>query len=98
MILMTNRPLAQGQARKLLSAILSSVHGQIFFSGHARREMETDDLTMAEVFGMLRIGRIHEPAELVRGSWRYRVHCVAGCVVVTFPAEKICKVVTAWRK
>ncbi len=70
----------------------------MFFSGHALREMRKDDLTKADVMGVLRTGRIFEPAEFEGDSWRYRVHSPRVCVVITFDGETVVVVVTAWKK
>ncbi len=59
-------------ARKRISTILKS--GQFTLSRHAREEMEKDDLTEVDVVNVLRGGHITEPAEEVKGTWRYRVH------------------------
>lgn len=92
----TNDELTSAQARKLLSYVLT--HGEVVFSGHARREMSNDEMTDQDVFNVLRAGRIHEPGELVRETWRYRCHTNKFCVVVTFEMSTTTVVVTAWRK
>ncbi len=84
------------QARKLLSSVL--VHGIVLFSAHAKREMENDDMMEQDVINVLRAGRIYEPGELVRGSWRYRCHTRLFCVVVAFSSVTQSAVVTVWRK
>jgi hypothetical protein len=42
-------------------------------------------------------GGVVEPAELERGSWRYRVRATGVYVVVAFEVETKLVVVTAWR-
>jgi len=84
------------QAHKLLLEILAS--GRLFYSRHAEEEMAHDDITKGDVLNVLRGGQITEPAEHVHGSWRYRVHTRALCVVAAFAAEDAAVVVTAWRK
>lgn len=88
--------LPEVQARKLLSYVL--VHGTLLFSSHARREMADDDIIEQDVINVLRAGRIYEPGELMRGSWRYRCHTHHFCVVVAFSDATKSVVVTARRK
>jgi Domain of unknown function (DUF4258) len=87
-------PLEPGAARRLLRAILAK--GNVIFSSHALDEMEQDAITEADVIRVLRGGAV-EPAELVRGSWRYRVRAQSLYVVATFRSEARVVVVTAWR-
>ncbi len=92
----TNIQLPEARARKLLSYVL--VHGTLLFSSHAKREMANDNMTDLDVINVLRAGRIYEPGELVRDSWRYRCHTPRFCVVVVFSNATQSVVVTAWRK
>ncbi|HMR08160.1 MAG TPA: DUF4258 domain-containing protein [Polyangiaceae bacterium] len=91
-----NQQLPPVQARKLLSYVLE--HGTVFFSAHAKREIAKDAMTEQDVINVLRAGRIFEPGELERGSWRYRCHTNIFCVVVAFSDVTQSIVVTAWRK
>jgi hypothetical protein len=50
----------------------------------------------AEAIGVLR-SAVVEPAELERGSWRYRVHVRRTYVVAAFGSDVAAVVVTAWR-
>ena len=84
------------QARKLLSRILQ--HGGLAFTHHARDELEADDLTEPDVVNVPRCGRVSDPPELERGSWRYRVETDRMCAVVTFAGNLEIVVVTVWRK
>jgi Domain of unknown function (DUF4258) len=86
-------PLSPNAARGLLRAILAS--GEVVFSGHALTEMENDGITQADVIRVLRGGMV-EPAELERGSWRYRVRAQNVYAVVSFRSESHAIVVTAW--
>jgi hypothetical protein len=95
-------PLACTEARRLLTRLYLVSLG---FSGHARREMEKDDVTEPDVTNVVRCGRIHEEAEFENGSWRYRVHTSRFCVVVAFrgldeedESARGVVVVTVWRK
>lgn len=87
-------PLRPSEAKKLLRVVLSS--GEVVFTNHALDEMEQDGISQAEAIGVLRSGVV-EPAELARGSWRYRVRARQAYVVVTFRSEAAAVVVTAWR-
>ena len=72
--------------------------GDVAWSQHAFREMAADDLTSLDCMNVLRAGAVKEPAELERGSWRYRIHTNRLCVVVAFRSETELVVVTTWRK
>lgn len=89
-----DEPLPPAQARALLRSILAT--GRVSFSGHALREMAEDGISQARVMGVLKAGVV-EPAELVRGSWRYRVRTSTVYAVVTFRSAAWTVVVTAWR-
>jgi hypothetical protein len=89
------RPLSPDQVKRLLAQILAT--GRLTYSGHALREMANDRLEITDVANVLR-GGWSDPAELENGSWRYRIHTRALCVVVAILAEDHARVVTAWRK
>ncbi|MBI4700538.1 MAG: DUF4258 domain-containing protein [Deltaproteobacteria bacterium] len=91
---MLGEPLNPSDARRLIREIIQS--GSVTFSGHAQQELDKDDLTTADVLNLLR-GGIVEPAELERGSWRYRVRTARMCAVVAFRSETELRIVTAWR-
>jgi hypothetical protein len=78
----------------LLRDILAS--GTLTYSGHAKKEMEKDKLTMQDVVNVLRAGVV-EPSEFERGSWRHRVKTNTMCVVVVLVSAQEAVVVTAWR-
>lgn len=88
--------LTPAQARKLLSRIVAS--GDISFSKHAIQELSNDGMTTEDALKVLRWGHIHEPAEMPRDTWRYRVHTTDACVVIEFDSETLALVITAWRK
>jgi len=92
-----DKPLDANAARKRIARILKS-EGRVTYSRHARAEMAKDDLTELEVTNVLRGGRITEPAEQEKGTWRYRVHTNTLWVVVAFRSETELVVVTVWRK
>ena len=91
---MPDEPLAPTDARALIRAILAT--GTVVLSPHAQQEMAVDGIDRATVLFVLR-GGIVEPAELERGSWRYRVRASRVYVVVAFRSDVKLVVVTAWR-
>jgi len=76
--------MAPAAARKLLRDIV--VNGSVTFSSHARTEMANDDLGEVDALNVLR-GGVVEPAELEKGSWRYRVRTARMIFVVAFRSE-----------
>ena|SRR5712692_8161934 len=87
-------PLSPPDARRLIREIL--IAGEVVSSGHAAEEMAKDGLTLVDCIDVLR-GGVVEPAELERGTWRYRIHTRRIGVVVAFRSETRLVVVTAWR-
>jgi hypothetical protein len=72
--------------------------GQVAWSQHAIDEMRKDKLTTVDCTNVLRAGAVTEPADLERGTWRYRVHTQRMCVVVAFRSDEELVVITVWRK
>lgn len=99
-----DEPLSPTAAKALIVQILES-GGVLEFSAHAREEMHNDGVSEAEVRAVLR-GGIIEPAELEKGTWRYRISVtradrrklLSTYVVVAFRSETSTVVVTVWRK
>ena len=91
---LTNEPLTQAEARKLMREIVAT--GTVSFSQHAIDELTKDKLTQADAVNAIKAGAV-EPAEFERGSWRYRVHTVRVWVVVVFRSLTQLVVVTAWK-
>jgi hypothetical protein len=88
-------PFDPSTAKKLVLKMLSD--GTYFLSSHSEDEMAKDNLIVGDVINVLR-GGVVEPAELINGSWRYRVRTAKIYAVVCFvSADSMC-VVTAWRK
>ena len=87
-------PLSPPDARRLVLDILAD--GEVVSSRHAAEEMAKDELTLVDCINVLRAGVV-EPAELERGTWRYRVHTRRIWVVVAFRSKTRLVVVTAWR-
>jgi hypothetical protein len=87
-------PLRPADAKALLLAILET--GRVDVSPHAWVEMQSDRITIQDIFRVLR-GGIVEPAEFRGGSWRYRIRQGRHYVVVSFRSETWTVVVTVWR-
>jgi hypothetical protein len=91
-----NEPLSPTDAKKAILSIIED--GAVSFSKHALEEMAKDNLNDQDALNVLRAG-IVEPAEIEKGSWRYRVRTPRGLYfVVAFRSETELRVVTAWRK
>jgi len=71
-------------------------HGEIRFTSHALDEMAKDGITQHEAIAVLRSGCV-DPAELIGGTWRYRVRVRRAVVVAAFRSVSTVVVVTAWR-
>jgi len=93
---MTDEPLKPQEARKLVREILESGEQSLFYSGHARLEMDDDEISEAEIERALR--GLVEPAEWEGGQWRYRFHAGNVWVVVALLDGLKIIVITAWRK
>lgn len=91
---MLDEPLESQEARRLFREILST--GRVLFSSHALEEMSKDDLVENDCYNVLR-GGVVDPAEFIKGSWRYRVRSHRLHVVVALRSETTMVVVTAWR-
>jgi hypothetical protein len=92
-----NEPLSPTDAKAAIRRILSE--GVLAYSGHARREMSSDEygpISELDVTNVLR-GGVPRPAELENGTWRYRFETSRFVVVVAFRDELRAVVVTAWR-
>ena len=89
-----DEPLSPPAARKLVQQIVAA--RGVVFSRHALEEMAKDGLSDGDAAAVLR-GGVVEPAELERGSWRYRMRAGRVYVVVTFRSEAELVVVTVWR-
>jgi hypothetical protein len=81
--------------RKLLE------EGDTSWTGHAKREMAKDSLTVVDVINVLRGGVVEEP-EYENGAWRYRVRTPRIVVVFELKGDQEeepdeISVVTAWR-
>jgi hypothetical protein len=94
--MLENEPLFRDDATALVHAIARD--GNVAWSGHALTEMSNDGLSTPDCLSVLRAGAVREPAELERGTWRYRVHTNRLCVVVAFRSQTELVVVTTWRK
>ena len=91
---MLDEPLEVDEARKLVREILKD--GTVRFTSHARKEMENDNISEAELRRALY--GVCEPAEWEHGQWRYRFHSYSVWAVVLFRDEEMVVIITAWRK
>lgn len=73
-------PLDRNEAKKLILKLLTE--GNTSLSRHAEKELAKDELTTLDATNVLRAGKITEPPELERDTWRYRVHTDRMVVVV----------------
>jgi hypothetical protein len=100
-------PLKATEARQYIRRLLDD--GVFVVTGHARREMEKDDLNDQDAINILRGGAVRD-SEWENGQWRYRVETPRMCFIVTFDPEPVgfpdkddevseveLVVVTAWR-
>jgi hypothetical protein len=89
-----DEPLKPPEAKKLILEAIAA--GEIRFTSHALEEMANDGITQHEAIAVLRAGTV-EPAELIGGTWRYRVRVRRAMVVAAFRTESTVVVVTAWK-
>ena len=68
------------------------------FSQHAINEMRADKLNLVDCVNVLRAGALRQPADLEKGTWRYRVQTNHITVVIAFRSEGELVIVTAWRR
>jgi len=87
-------PAKPDDAKQLIRRILST--GRFTYSGHAKKEMLSDDLTTVDCENILRGGVVRAP-DFEKGTWRYRVGTNRMAVAITFRSSKELVVVTAWR-
>ncbi len=87
-------PLKPDAAKQLIRRILKS--GRFTYSKHALAEILADDLTTVDCENILR-GGVVRPAEIEKGSWRYRVETNRMAIVIAFRSSEELVVITAWR-
>lgn len=90
-----NEPLSPDAATALIRRILKE--GQVAVSQHATDEMQADNLTTVDCANVLRAGAVKQPADLERGTWRYRMETARITVVVAFRSEQELVIITTWR-
>lgn len=88
-------PLSPDAATALIRSVLKE--GQVARSQHAADEMLADGLTLVDCTNVLRAGAVTDPADLIKGTWRYRVQTKRITVVVAFRSEQELVIVTTWR-
>ena len=91
---MKGEPLAPDDAKARIRSIIAD--GHVTYSRHAQEEMAADGISLVDAVNVLR-GGVVRPAELERGTWRYRVQTGRLTVVIAFRSESELAVVTAWR-
>ena len=91
-----NEPLSPDAATKLIKEIIRD--GDVSRSDHFIEELAKDGLSIGDCLNVLRAGKVFEPADLERGTWRYRVHTNLICVVVAFRSDTELRLITTWRK
>lgn len=90
-----SEPLESKAAKALIRKILDQ--GSVDLSvPHAQTRMGQRSMDAVDVENVLRAGVV-EPAELERGTWRYRVSTKKMVVVICFRSAKRLAVITAWR-
>ena len=89
-----NEPLDPSRAHQLARSILRD--GVVSYSTHAAEEMAKDHLVMVDCVNVIR-GGVVEPAEMMNGTWRYRIRTNRIVVVIAFRSETELRVITAWR-
>ena len=75
----------RNQARKMVSEIVDNYPGSIYFSNHSRKEMAKDDLTLIDIWNVLKSldSRIFDEGELKDNSYRYRLETNYLVVVIS---------------
>jgi hypothetical protein len=96
-------PLSPDAATTLVRRITRE--GKVAFSQHAIHEMQADKLTIVDCVNVLRAGAVRQPADLEKGTWRYRVQTNRMTVVIAFRSDENdtskadeLVIVTAWRQ
>jgi len=94
---MEGEPFATHIAKAMIRKIVE--HGVLKFSANARDEMsqENPPLDELDITNLLLGGRIADPPEMQRGTWRYRIRNQRTVAVVAFRSASECVVVTAWK-
>jgi len=90
-----SEPLKAKEAKAILRTCLGP-EGTVFFTPHAKKELENDDMTEMDVLNVLRGGVVSYDG-YQRHSHRYRVNTNRFCAVVAFDTMTHTVVVTAWR-
>src|SRR4051794_26566325 len=93
--------LNRNEAKKQVAKVISQHPSNIFFSGHALRELRNDDLTTADALNVLKSpdSKILLDGEFEKGSYRYRLETRNIMIVIAFQEDgKGISIVTAWDK
>ena len=90
-----HEPLNAHDATRLIHTIARE--GDVGWSHHGREQMQARTMTAGDCLNVMRSGVVTEPADLISGTWRYRIHTQRMSVVVAFRTDTELTVVTAWR-
>lgn len=93
--------LNRNEARKQVTKVMKEHPGNLYFSNHALKELEKDDLTTLDALNILKSSdsKILKDGELEKGSYRYRIETTNIMVVIAFREDgKGISVITAWDK
>lgn len=90
------------QVLKMIREIMRKSPQNVFFSAHAKTEMEEDNLIISDIVNILESDNsrvLTHKEELKNGSYRYQFGTSKIIAVISFwPNGKGFNVVTAWRK
>lgn len=93
--------LNKNEARKQVTKVVTTHPERVFFTRHAREELENDDLTTVDAWNVLKSpdSKILGEGEFKDGSFRYRLETANILVVIAFQEDGLgLSVITAWRK
>ena len=88
-------------ARKQVVIIVGKYPENVAFSRHALKEMDKDDLTIIDVWNVLKSNdsKILDEGELEKGSYRYRLETNYIMTVIAFHQDgRGFNIVTVWDK
>ena len=90
---MVGEPFSPTKAKAMIVEIVTT-GGGVSFGVHALDEMAKDDLSIVDAKNVLK-GGVVQPAEMEKGTWRYRVRTSRMLFVVAFRTARKLAVVTA---
>ncbi len=90
--------LNRGQARKLLSELLSKNPNCYSYGGHFKERLIERKMIMGDIINVLHKGKIFDDAEFENGQWRYRISTSKMTVVIAFNNPTSIRLITCWRE